>query len=92
MSSITDLSTLKINYLTNAQYEAALTSNLLNVGQILQIPIDNTEISYQTYKIAPGDTLYSIARKYNTTVSDIIAINNDLSSFLTVGQVIKIPQ
>ena len=69
-----------------------LTSNLLNVGQILQIPIGNTEISYQTYKIEPGDTLYSIARRYNTTVADILAINDGLNSILTIGQVIKIPQ
>ena len=69
-----------------------LTSNILNIGQILQIPIDNTEISYQTYKIEPGDTLYSIARRYNTTVNDILALNDGLTSFLTIGQVIKIPQ
>ena len=69
-----------------------LTSNILNVGQILQIPIENTEITYQTYKIEPGDTLYSIARRYNTTVNDILALNDGLTSFLTIGQVIKIPQ
>ena len=38
MSSITDLSTLKINYLTNAQYEAALTSNLLNPNELYLTP------------------------------------------------------
>ena len=69
-----------------------LTSNLLNVGQIIQIPVDNTEISYQTYKVEAGDTLYSIARRYNTTVAEIMAINNDLSNILSIGQVIKIPQ
>ncbi len=69
-----------------------LTSNLLNIGQILQIPINNTEYTYQTYQITPGDTLYSIAKRFNTTVNDIMALNDDLSSFLAVGQVIKIPQ
>ena len=69
-----------------------LTSNLLSIGQVLQIPIDNTEFSYQTYKIVPGDTLYSIAKRYNTTISDILALNHDLSSALRVGQVIKIPR
>lgn len=69
-----------------------LTSNNLNVGQILQIPLNNTEITYQTYQIKPGDTLYSIARLYNTTVSDIMALNDDISTILRVGQVIKIPQ
>lgn len=69
-----------------------LTSNLLNIGQILQIPINNTEYVYQTYEIKPGDTLYSIAKRYNTTVSDIMALNDDISSILRIGQVIKIPQ
>ena len=69
-----------------------LTSNLLNVGQVLQIPIENTEIFYQTYQVMPGDTLYSIAKKYNTTVSEIMAINKDLTNILQIGQVIKIPQ
>ena len=69
-----------------------LTSNLLNIGQILQIPLNTSEFMYQIYEIKPGDTLYSIARRYNTTVSDIMAINNDISSILRVGQVIKIPQ
>ena len=69
-----------------------LTSNVLSIGQIIQIPLDNTEFVYQTYEIKPGDTLYSIARRFNTTVSDIMALNSNLSSILQVGQVIKIPQ
>lgn len=69
-----------------------LTNNLLNVGQILQIPINSTEIVYQTYQIEPGDTLYSIARRFNTTVAEIMAINSGLSNILSIGQVIKIPQ
>ena len=69
-----------------------LTSNNLSIGQILQIPISSIEMLYQTYQVAPGDTLYSIARRYNTTVADIMAINNNLSSILSVGEVIKIPQ
>ena len=69
-----------------------LTSNLLNIGQILQIPINSTEFVYQTYKVERGDTLYSIAKRFNTTVSDILALNSDLSSILPINQVIKIPQ
>ena len=69
-----------------------LTSNTLSIGQILQIPIDNTEFFYQTYRVLPGDTLYSIAKKYNTTISDIMALNDDISSDLAIGQIIKIPQ
>lgn len=69
-----------------------LVSNNLKVGETLQIPISSVETLYQTYQVEPGDTLYSIARRYNTTVADIMAINNNLSSVLSVGEVIKIPQ
>lgn len=69
-----------------------LTSNTLSIGQILQIPLDNTTFFYQVYRVLPGDTLYSIAKKYNTTISDIMALNDDISSVLNVGQIIKIPQ
>ena len=69
-----------------------LTSNTLSIGQILQIPIKNSEFFYQVYRVLPGDTLYSIAKKYNTTISDIMALNDDISSNLAIGQIIKIPQ
>ena len=69
-----------------------LENNTLSIGQVLQIPINNTEFTYQTYSVMPGDTLYSIARRFNTTISDILAINDNLTSLLTIGQVIKIPQ
>lgn len=69
-----------------------LTSNILSIGQILQIPINNSEYVYQTYQIEPGDTLYSISKRFNTTVDEILAINNGLTSNLAIGQVIKIPQ
>ena len=69
-----------------------LTNNTLSIGQILQIPLDNTTFFYQVYRVLPGDTLYSIAKKYNTTISDIMALNDDISSVLNVGQIIKIPQ
>ncbi len=69
-----------------------LTSNNLSIGQVIQIPLDMTETQYQTYQVQKGDTLYSIARRYNTTIPEIVAINNNLSNNLMVGQVIKIPQ
>ncbi len=37
------------------------------------------------------DTLYSIAKRYNTTVDTIKSLNNLPSNMLSVGQVLKIP-
>lgn len=38
-----------------------------------------------------GDTLYSIANKLDTTVSELKKINNLSTNVLKVGQVLKIP-
>jgi len=69
-----------------------LASNNLSIGQVLQIPVESVETVYQQYQVEPGDTLYSIARKFNTTISNIMAINENLSNILSIGQVIKVPQ
>ena len=45
-----------------------------------------------TYTVKIGDTLYKIAERYNTTVSEIMALNNLKTSILSIGQVLKIPQ
>lgn len=43
------------------------------------------------YKVGPKEYLYSIARKFNTTVEQIKALNNLSSNNLAIGQVLKIP-
>lgn len=71
-----------------------LTTNTLSIGTNLTIPSnDNEEVSnnYLTYKVVSGDTLYSIAKKYNTTVDKIKSINNLTNNNLILGQVLKIP-
>ena len=42
------------------------------------------------YIVKKGDSLYSIARAYNTTVADLKKINNLSSNLLSIGQKIKI--
>lgn len=66
-----------------------LTSNTISIGQVLEIPAGNTN-NYVTYKVARGDTLYSIANRYNTTVDKIKSLNNLTSNILTIGQILKI--
>jgi LysM repeat protein len=48
--------------------------------------------SFQSYKVAPGDTLWKIARQFNTK-PDVIARANNISdpSKLKVGMEIKVP-
>lgn len=64
-----------------------LTSNLLSIGQILKIPVSKDSASQQTtYTVQKGDSLYSIAQKYNTTVDSIKRKNNLTSNLLSIGQ------
>ena len=66
-----------------------LTTNTLSVNQQLQIPTSEfieTPTTTITYTVIPGDTLYSIARTYNTTVNNIKTLNNLSTNLLTVGQ------
>ena len=69
-----------------------LTSNLLSVGQILKIPLTSQTPNYQEYEVKKGDSLYSIAKKYNTTVESIMNYNNLPTTILTVGQILRIPK
>ena len=68
-----------------------LTSNNLSIGQILKISTSTTTSPNTTYTVKSGDSLYSIARKFNTTVDDIKSLNNLTSNILSIGQVLKIP-
>ncbi|MHB8209146.1 LysM peptidoglycan-binding domain-containing protein [Mucilaginibacter sp.] len=44
----------------------------------------------QDYKVSAGETLYSIAKRFGTTVEDITTINGLTSSTLAQGQIIKV--
>ena len=67
-----------------------LTTNNLSIGDILKLP--NTNNEYIIYTIKKGDSLYQIAKEYNTTVNKIKNINNLTSNLLNIGQKIKIPK
>jgi LysM repeat protein len=45
----------------------------------------------QEYIVQKGDTLYSISRKFGTTVTDIIELNNLKTTVINVGQKLLIP-
>lgn len=66
-----------------------LTSNTLSIGQILKIPTTNS--NKLTYTVKNGDTLYGIARTYNTTVNEIKRLNNLTSNTLSIGQTLILP-
>ena len=78
----------------------ALNTNNLFIGQVLKIRTDNSVIeecfgsSYipntNTYTVKKGDSLYSISKKFNTTVNDLISKNNLKNTNLSIGQILKV--
>ena len=83
-----------------------LGTTLLQVGQQLLIPnkgavSDNesnmgTDIETETegiiYVVKPGDSLWSISKKYNIDVNQLKSSNGLTSNLLTIGQELVIPE
>ena len=69
-----------------------LSSNLLSVGQNLIIPGKDFDATGEEYVVKKGDSLYSIAKKYNTSVDNLKSINNIITDSLAIGQIIKLPE
>lgn len=68
-----------------------LTSNMLNIGQVLKIPATAVS-SYFEYAVRTGDTLWLLSRRYGTTVDAIKNLNGLTGDRLEVGQILKIPR
>ena len=58
-------------------------------------PVVKNTTSYMTYTVQAGDTLWAIARKYNCSITEIVAANSDRiknPNRIHVGWQLKIPQ
>jgi LysM repeat protein len=67
-----------------------LTSNTIYIGQELKVPETDTS-NYKIYKVAKGDSLWSISRKYDIPVNELIEINNLTNLTLQIGQELLVP-
>ena len=67
-----------------------LTSDVLQIGQILQIPTEQPA-GYFNYTVKSGDTLWLLANRFGTTVDAIKRLNGLSSDNLQIGQVLRIP-
>lgn len=76
-----------------AHANGIVNTNLIYAGQILTIPSNRAPLpSNQTYTVKYGDTLTSVAERYNVSVEAIVAINPITSgTWLYPGQVLAIP-
>ena len=79
---------------TQLQQNKAATQAQVAPPAVAQKPAtvqpDNGGIVTQQYKVSAGETLFAIAKRFNSTVEDITAINGLTSTNLTPGQILKV--
>ena len=70
-----------------------LSSNNLSIGMILKIPLYSNKQNEETnvYVVKSGDSLWSIARMFNSTVDEIKSLNSLKSNVLRIGQRLVVP-
>ena len=87
IDNLEDLEFLKNNYKELA--EAVIKAILEYKGIPYIKPYEEEENQY--YVIKPGDTLYSLAKQFNTTVDELKLLNSLSTNMLKLNQKIKIP-
>ena len=77
------------------QYKTDDSSSGEQTDREVPSPVVKNTTSYLTYTVQAGDTLWAIARKYNCSVTEIVAANSDRiknPNRIHVGWQLKIPQ
>lgn len=69
-----------------------LNTNTLTIGQILALPIETNIEEYDIYIVKKGDSLWSISRKFNIDINDLIELNNLKDLTLQINQSILVPK
>lgn len=70
----------------------SINNNMLTLGQMLKVPVKIVDVGdTDIYQVKEGDTLYSIANKYNISVNELKAINELDSDILSIGQILNVP-
>ena len=77
-----DVNQLKENY---QKYAEAVVRAVIEYLNLTYIPVNNNY-----YVVQSGDTLYSLAKKFNTTVDKLKELNNLVGNILSIGQILKL--
>ncbi|NJL13804.1 MAG: LysM peptidoglycan-binding domain-containing protein [Microscillaceae bacterium] len=63
-----------------------LTTDQLKPGQVLQVKVEEAALDTIRHRVLAGESLYSIARKYGLSVTELKQLNPLASSNLRIGQ------
>lgn len=58
-------------------------------GEILVIPVID-EQKFKIHEVADGDTVFSLAKQYNTTVEVVYSLNPDAVNGIKAGQILRV--
>ena len=97
ISSLEDIVTLKLYYDVNADTEQESTDSGSEekADRENPSPVVKNATPYMIYTVQAGDTLWAIARKYNCSITEIVAANSDRiknPNRIHAGWQLKIPQ
>lgn len=97
ISSLEDIVTLKLYYDVNADTEQESTDSGSEekADRENPSPVVKNATPYMIYTVQAGDTLWAIARKYNCSITEIVAANSDRiknPNRIHTGWQLKIPQ
>ena len=68
-----------------------ILGDVLSIGLMLTIPTGTSNIgNIILHTVELGDSLYALAKKYNTTINDIKQLNNLTSDVLRVGTQLQV--
>ena len=86
-SKLDDVNQLKNNYRNYAEAVVKAVTEYLNIPYNIDINPSNEG----TYTVVSGDTLWSIAKKFDTSVNEIKRLNNLSNNLLKVGTNLIVP-
>ncbi len=82
---------LQIGAIVKIPTERNFAEAIASISTSNQEPNTTSELASIEYKVSPREYLYSIAKKFNTTVEKLKALNNLSGTNLSIGQIIKVP-
>lgn len=68
-----------------------MTTDRIYPDQTLKIPTTAAQASVATYTVISGDSLYFLARRFNTTIDTLKSLNALTTDTIIIGQILKVP-